>query len=299
VEVTVHMKVAGPPDGYPLLVIPWRGFEVDYFRPYFHGVEEFCRVFYVRMPQIGDYKGLARHGDSNLVRYPTELLSKALADLMKDSGLETFGLLAHGPDASVLGMMLAGENPERVTHLVLINPRSAGDVYSGSIENVRRHGLKVGSKEIVKGADSISLQQDGNPKYKAADSGEAGGLNRALNNLRYADPTEPETGSLGYLYRLPGGVQVLNDNSWSAKSILGSSKVSIPTIIFMGERSPWTPVGDMTLVAGLFNRPRIVKLADAGEMPFISHTYVFTKYLENLFQNVTKKKKKSSGRTGR
>lgn len=284
VEVILNMKVAGPPGGYPLLVLPWHGYEVDYFRPYFHGVEEFLRVYYVRMPQIDDYKGLARHTESNLVVYPTALLAKALIDLMKESGLEKFGVLGHGPDACVLCMMLAAEHPDKVTHMVLINPRSSGDAYSGAIENVRREGARLGLQEVVKGADSITLMPDGNLKYKPADPGEAGGLGRALYNLAFADPSEPEAGALRYLYDLPGGTHTLNDRSWSAKAIVGAGKLTLPVLIFAGERCPFTPVGDMNQVAALFRNCEVVRLKDASQTPFISHPYLFTKQLEKLFK---------------
>ncbi len=298
VEVLLNMKVAGPADGYPLLVLPWRGYEADYFRPYFHGVEEFCRVYYVRMPQIDDFKGLARHIESNLVVYPTATLAKALFDLMKDSGLDKFGVLGHGPDACVLCMMLAAEHPDKVTHIVLINPRSAGSAYSEAIENVRREGLRLGVPELVKGADSISLMQDGNLKYRPTDPAEAGGLGRALYNLSFADPTEPEVGALSYLYDIPGGTKTLNDSKWSAKDIVGVGKLSQPVLIFAGEKNPFTPVSDILQVAGLFKNCEVVRLSDAAETPFISHTYLFTKHLEKFFQGARagmKASKKSKG----
>lgn len=280
VEVTVNMKVAGEKGGVPLLVVPWRGYEVDYFRPYFHGVEEFCRVFYVRMPQIDDFKGLARDAGSNLIKYPTEFLAKALVDVMKESGLESFALLAHGPDAGVLSMFLAAEEPSRVTHLVLINPRSAGSAYTQSIESVRREGLRTKNDEIVKGADNITLMPDNKPKYTPGDPGEQGGLGRALGNLKFADPTEPEVGALGYLHDLPGGSQVLNDSTWSARKIVVPRAAKIPTLIFIGEKSPWTPISDVKQVAGLFERAKTVSLPGSSETPFMSHTYEFTKYLQ-------------------
>src|SRR3989442_3007170 len=115
---------------------------------------------------------------------------------MKDTGEKKFGLLVHGPESSPLGMMMVSEYPERISHLVLINPESAGTAYGNAMENVRRQGMRVGNKEVVKGIDSISIMQDGNPKYKASDSAEGGGMNRALTNLRFGDPTEPETGAM-------------------------------------------------------------------------------------------------------
>jgi pimeloyl-ACP methyl ester carboxylesterase len=150
VEVNINMKVAGAPDGYPLLVIPWQGYEVDYFRPYFHGVEDVCRVYYVRMPNIDDFKGLARTKESNTIQYPTELFAKGLVDVMKESQLEKFGVLAHGPESSILAMKVAAAHPGQVTHLVLINPRSAGDVYSSHIENLKREGMRTQNKEMQK-----------------------------------------------------------------------------------------------------------------------------------------------------
>ncbi len=294
IEVKMHMKVAGPPDGYPLLVLPWGGYEVDYFRPYFHGVEEFCRVFYVRMPQVEDFKGLARDPKSNSVVYPSKTLALGLADIMKESGPDKFGVLAHGPWSGILGMMVAANNQDRVSHLVLINPRSAGAAYTHSIENVRREGLRTGNKEMSKGADGISIMEDGNPKYKPSDDAEQGGMNRALNNLEYGDPTEPETGSLGYYYRLPGGVQQTNDQSWSMKAIFAGKKTDFPVLIFMGMKSVWTPIPDMRMVSGLFKRATVAEMPESSETPFISETYLFTKHLEKFFRGAKLPKPKDS-----
>lgn len=302
VEVTVHMKVAGDPDGYPLLVLPWMGMEVDYFRPYFHGVEEFCRAYYVRMPLIEDYKGLVRDNKTNLVRYPTQLLSQALVDVMKESGLDRFGVLAHGPDAGQLAAMLQAEHPDKVTHLVFINPRSRGSAYRDAIENVRREGLKVSSSEVVKGADSLLIEKDGKPKYQPADSAEQSGVSRAISNLRHADPTEPEAGSISYFYNLPSGVQVLADDSWELKKIVPADTSRLSVLVLMGTLSPWTPVNDMRAAASVYKGAKVIELKGSAEFPFISETYAFTRYLEVFFKPANqarqKEKAKASGRKG-
>ncbi len=74
-------------------------------------------MYYVRVPSLDDYKGLARDQSSNMVRYPTELLAGALSDLMEESGLKEFGLLAHGWSASHLAMRVTSRFRDRVTHL--------------------------------------------------------------------------------------------------------------------------------------------------------------------------------------
>jgi len=303
VEVTVNMKIAGPPDGYPLLVIPWEGYEVDYFRPYFHGIEEVCKVYYVRMPQIDDFKGLLRDTASNTIKYPTKLFAEQLVQIMEESGLEKFGVLAHGPESGILAMMLASSHEDKVSHLVLINPRSAGDVYQNAIENVRREGLATKNQEMVKGADGILIMPDGNPKYKASDDAEHGGMHRALGNLRHADPTEPEVGSLNYFYRLPGGAQQMADRNWSVKQLFGG-KSNMPVLIFMGHKAPWTPINDMKVVAGVFPRAVVAEMKESAEMPFISETGLFTQYMLNFFKDAKvqkkekgKEKEKSKGKT--
>jgi hypothetical protein len=127
-------------------------------------------------------------------------------------------------------------------------------------------------------------------------------LNRALNNLHFADPTEPEVGAMDYLYRLPGGTSVLNDRSWSARQLLGDAARTRPALIFMGLRSPWTPRGDMEAVASVFQRPIVVKLPDAAEDPFVSHTYLFTGYMEKFLEGAKEaaaRSKESGGSSGR
>jgi pimeloyl-ACP methyl ester carboxylesterase len=285
IEVKVNMKVAGAEGGYPLLVLPWRGYEVDYFRPYFHGIEEICKVYYVRMPLIEDYKGIAREASSNFVQYPTQVLATALVDLMQQTGLSKFALLAHGPDAGHLSMLLASKHPDRVSHMILINPRSGGDVVGRIVEGIKREGMRLGNKELVKASDAFFIMQDGKPKYQASDDAEAGGMSRALHhNLFFADPTEPETGEIDYLYELPGGTSVLIDDKWTAKSIIQGKAAEIPTLIIAGEKALWTPVNDQAKVASLFKRASLVKMPSSAETPFISETGLFTKSIEDFMR---------------
>ncbi len=293
VEVELFFKVAGQKDGYPLLVLPLEGKEVDYMRPYFHGVEEFCRVFYLRMPQLEDFKGLERDKKSNTVIYPTEILAEAVADILELQNLKRFAVLAHGPSSGTLAMMFAAKNPEKVTHLVLVNPRSAGDVYWNAMENVRREGFRTGNREIVKGIDSVTQMDDGTTKYKAADDAEAGGLGRALHNVHFVDPTEPEVGLIDELYDLPGGMRRSADVTWSARKILAEAKVkaNLPTLIVMGEKAVWTPLQDQHAVAKLFQRAVIAKMAESADYPFISETYAFTKHIEKFLKPALELKK--------
>jgi pimeloyl-ACP methyl ester carboxylesterase len=297
VEVQIHVKIAGPSDtGYPLVVLPLRGYEVDYFRPYFHGVEEFCRVYYVRMPQIEDYKGLKREEKSNLITYPTAVLSVALKDILQQIGLDKFAIFGHGPDASALAMMVAADDSNRTTHLIMINPRSSGGVYGNAMENVRREGMRLGNREIVKGIDSITRMQDGKKKYDPSDSAEAEGFGRALNNLEFADPTEPETGAFGYLYDLPGGVGLMNDDKWSTKGIFQGKRTDFPVLIFMGEKAPWTPISDMNVVSGTFKKATVVKMGQSSETPFLSETYLFTKSIEDFLRPAIVAAEKAKGK---
>ena len=284
IEVQVNMKVAGTEGGYPLLVLPWRGYEVDYFRPYFHEIEEFCRVYYLRIPQISDFKGLPRDSKANLIEYPTKILARAMSDVAKETGTEKCAVLAHGDGASTLAMMFAAEAPQRVSHLILINPSSSGKASLTQKENVRRVGQSGGNKEIVKGIDNLLLEQDGKPRYQPSDDAEAGGMGRSLANLYYADPTEPETGALSYLYSLPGGVRVMNDDTWSVKQIFAGKKMDFRCLIIMGEKAPWSPMSDMNQVAGVLKHATVVKMPNSAETPFMSETYLFTKSIEDFMK---------------
>ncbi|MCH2581420.1 MAG: hypothetical protein MK133_09530, partial [Planctomycetes bacterium] len=191
VEVTVNMKVAGK--GYPLLVIPKRGYSPDYFRPSFHGVEEFCRVYYIEMPRIGDFKGLARQADNRVI-YPTEILADALAELMKGSELDEFAIFSHGPGASTLGMHMTAKFSSAVTRLIMVNPASAGSEYGKAIKNVEREGRKRKNPEVYNGANNLLIGQDGKPTYEPQDSAAPGGIARARNTLRFAAPARPAIG---------------------------------------------------------------------------------------------------------
>lgn len=280
VEFPVTVKEHG--QGYPLIVLPWRQYEPDYFRPYFHGIEEFCRVFYVAMPKVDDYKGLARDATSNHVQYPTALLAAGLAEVMAQSGLDHFAVLGHGPDSATLAMMVAAQHPDKVTHLILINPRSAGERYTDSIENVIKTGKQRKCREIEKGGENLFIMENGRPMYEPSDAAEAAGNMRAIQNLRFADPTAPEVGQLEYMYTSADTASVIADNKWSLQSIFGTKPYEGPTLIFMGTANPWTPQADMTRVAGFFPRAIPVVLKRASEMPFMSETITFTAHMKKL-----------------
>jgi pimeloyl-ACP methyl ester carboxylesterase len=295
IEVMLIFKVVG--EGYPLLVLPWRGYDPEYFRPYFHGIEEVCKVYYVTMPEIEDFKGLKRESTSNLIQYPTQALAEALIDVMKQSGLEQFGVLGHGPAASTLAMVVAAEEPEMVSHLVLMNPTSAGDKYGQVLEGIKREGRRRNSREIVKGIEHIQFTEAGKPSYEPADADEAGGLNRALDNLQYCDATSPEVGWLQELYSLPGGTQVMNDDSWSVHKIFEKKPRKAPTMVIMGQKCLWSPEGEMTAVATAL-KAQVVKFPNSSSVPFIFETYKFTETIKAFFKNAKPKKKKGKEDAG-
>ncbi len=292
IEVRLIFKIVG--EGYPLLVLPWRGYDPEYFRPYFHGIEEVCKVYYVTIPDIADFKGLPRETTSNLIQYPTQVLADALVTMMKEAGLTQFGVLGHGQGGSALAMMVAAAEPDMVSHLLLMNPRSAGDKYGQALENVKREGRRRNSREIMKGVEWTYFDEDGKPTYEPADADEAGGLSRALGNLRFADATSPEIGWLEALYDIPGGTQVMNDDSWSVHKIFEKKKCNSAAMVIMGTQSPWTPEGDMNGVASAI-KAKVVKFPTCGEFPFIFETYKFTDAVQKFFKGAKIRKKKDSG----
>jgi len=296
VETRVNMKVAGEKKGYPLVVLSWRGYEPDYFRPYFHGIEEKLRVYYLFMPQLADFKGLDRGGESNIVNYPTRRLAAALSEYMKEVKQERFAVLSHGPGAGSLAMHLTAAHPEEVSHLILINPASAGNRYRNALRSVQRVGRSRKNPEVINGIEHLFVDKEGKPQYEPADSDEKEGLSRSLGNLRFADPTIPEIGAMDFLYRLPDDDQVMNDNKWSMRKLFGGKPPRIPVLVCMGLQSPWTPAGDMEGVAKFF-KARVAKFARSGEFPFIFETYDFTGEVNRFIQkSLPKKKAKKSGK---
>ena len=297
VEVTVNMKVAGNKDGYPLLALPKRGYSPDYFRPSFHGVEEFCRIYYIQMPRIQDFKGLARTATGNFVIYPTEILAGALAELMKSSGLEEFAVFAHGKDAATLGMYITSKFPSAVTRLIMVNPASAGSEYNKAIKNVEREGRKRKNPEVYNGANSIIIDRTtGKPTYEAQDDAESGGLQRAIGNLTFANPSSPRIGVSRYLNSIAGDPQVMNDGKWSMKTIFKGKAPRIPVMVMIGQLDAWTPIADVTKVTKFFSRCYTSKFPRSGSYPFWSDPYRFTKEMEKMLGKAKtragKKKKK-------
>jgi pimeloyl-ACP methyl ester carboxylesterase len=290
VQVTLNMKIAG--EGYPLLVLPWEGFEPDYFRPYFHGIEEFCKVYYVQMPSVTEFKGLARDTKSNLVKYPTEILAQELAELMKESGLKRYALLGHGPWSSTSAMIVSSLYAEQVSHLILINPRSSAEAYRDAIANVKREGFRRSNRELIKGADYITLDPEHKKVYSPADADEEAGIGRALSSLRYADPTSPEIGLMMFLYRLPGGVEQVADDQWTVRGIFKNKKPPFPVMVAIGEKAVWTPTSDVMRAASFFERPYMAKFPRSAEMPFMDDPSLFTKHLQLFLKDVLQSKSK-------
>jgi len=296
VEVTVQMKIAGDPKGYPLLVLPRLGYEPDYFRPYFHGVEEFCRIYYVQMPQIEDFKGLKRDANTNLVIYPTEILADAVAKVMQESGLEKFAVLGHGPESSTQAIYVAGKFQKLVSHLVVINPYFAGDRYGDVIQNVVRHGRAIKNPEVEHGAQNLQLKQDGKREYEPTDAAEEGGLGRALLNIRYDDPSSPEVGAMQFLYGVSGGTGMLNDRNWSVAKVFDSKQPRLAVLVMVGEQSPWTPAAEVNRVATFFRGSTTVRFKGSAEHMFMTETYRFTKELETWLKRTGVKFESAKGK---
>lgn len=276
-EVRLNMKVAGR--GYPLLVLPWRGYEPDYFRPYFHSIEEFLKVYYVQIPQVEDFKGLKRRAEFNLVVYPTDQLAEALAKIMKESGPERFAIMGHGPAASTLAMTVAAKFRDRVSHLIMINPTSAGKEFRTALKTVEAKGRDLKSKELENGAKNSRLQPDGKPSYEPADAAEQAGMGRALYNVKFANPASPEVGALKFLYSLPGGTQVLNDSKWTLGTIFNHEPPKMPILVMQGAKDPWAPVFGVSKVTGYLKGCNVVKFSRSAQSPFMFETQRFTSAL--------------------
>ena len=112
-----------------------------------------------------------------------------------------------------------------------------------------------------------------------ADAAESLGLGRALGNVRFADPTSPEVGARTFLYAVSAGAEVMNDSSWSVSKIFGGEPPRLPVMIIMGEKDPWTPVGDMMRVSSFFKGAFVVRFSRASENPFMFETNRFTQQL--------------------
>jgi pimeloyl-ACP methyl ester carboxylesterase len=201
---------------------------------------------------------------------------------MKTSGLDEFAIFAHGPGASTLGMYMASKFSSSVTRLIMVNPASAGSEYSKAIKNVEREGRKRKNPEVYNGANSIMIGQDGKPTYEAQDDAERGGLQRAIGNLAFADPSRPEIGVSRHLNSIAGDPQVMNDSKWNLKQIFKYKAPRLPVMIMIGQLDFWTPVADVTKVTKFFTRSYVAKFPRSGQYPFRSDPYRFTKEMEKI-----------------
>ena len=99
-----------------------------------------------------------------------------------------------------------------------------------------------------------------------------------------------------FLFALPGGTDVMNDSSWSVSKIFGGAPPRLPVMIIMGEKDPWTPLGDMMRVSSFFKGAFVVRFSRASENPFMFETNRFTQQLKAFASRTgiasAKKKKK-------
>jgi pimeloyl-ACP methyl ester carboxylesterase len=194
-------------------------------------------------------------------------------------------------------MQVAAENPKMVTHLILINPRSGASKFGDAINDVIALGKRNHVREIEKGGQNILIgEKSGRPLYEPADSAEAGGLSRALENLRFADPTDPAVGSFDYLYEDGDSAQTLADTTWRAIDFWHGDKPRLPAMIIMGTKSPWTPKGDMQKVASLFPGSSVVEFKDCAEFPFMFEPYKFNTAVRKFLYKANKSLKASAKR---
>jgi pimeloyl-ACP methyl ester carboxylesterase len=298
-EVTLHTVARGNPDGYPILVLPWRQWEPDYFRPWFHGIEDEHRVYYVMMPKVGDFKGLERDAGTNLVNYPTKVLAEALVAVMKEAGLERFSVIGHGPSSCTQALILAAEHPKSVSHLMLINPRSKGAMAGEAIANVINMGEKAQNHEIWRGGESILIDRNTNrPTYTADDAAEAGGLGRAMENLRFADACDPFVGQFNFLFESGDSAQTLADSEWTMQKIFDGDRPRVASLVILGSKDPWTPANDVGKVAG-FLGTKLVTMRNSSEFPFMFETYAFTQHINGFLKPADKAYRKKNAKKGK
>lgn len=265
-NVNISFKVRGL--GVPILVLPMGGYHEDYFQPYLQSIEAFCRVHYIRLPKISDFKGLER-GAGGIVNYPIDKLVDAFEDLRKQFKYKKFAVMGHSITSTV-AQRYVSKYPDSVSHLILVGAYSGADSYGKILGTMEAEGKKRGDLELEHRAQSLMyIQAQDSHKYEPKDADEREALGRKAWSLNFRNPHDFVLQKMFTEYRLKGGTGSFFPPGFDT---FKEKRAKVPTLVCNGKHSLWTSVSDAKKISKHYPNSTMVIFENSTMMPFVEET---------------------------
>jgi pimeloyl-ACP methyl ester carboxylesterase len=267
--------------GGPLFVLPEYGYNKEYMRSSMKALENVARVFYIDLPEIDKFKGLAAVGGTGMPEYPIDKLCEAFDELRKSRKQERIAILGHGISGWV-AMRYATRYPQHVSHLILVSTWSSGAAWGRGRDRLEEDAKKRGDLEQEHYAQSLVVDlQSGTPNYQAKDQAEGEALRRMSWSCYFADRRD---GMAWMVY--PAVVREMGGCIIPEFNLVKEKKVPVPTLIIYGAnpRALWTSAGDAKIMSKHYGGAMVVPCPNANQMPMVEDYDRFVKSLRSFFR---------------
>lgn len=286
-DVTMSFDESG--SGGPLFVLPKYSFNKDYLVPSLKALEDTCRIFYIDLPPLSNFKNLPP-AFAGLPEYPVEKLCDAFDELRKQRKQPRIAILGDGMSAWV-AVKYAVKYPQHVSHLVLVSTWSGQMAFGKGRDRLEQVGRDLGDVEQEHYAQSLLIEADASgqaaPRYTPRDQDDALALFRMAWTVNFFDRRDG-TAHIMFddYFRDMGGCIV---PPFEVGKEVGSREIkarlkNIPTLIIYGKQAIWTDTNDQRMLQKYFPTSMRVECPHSNLMPMIEDYDVFVKSLEKFFR---------------
>ncbi|MCZ6691254.1 MAG: HEAT repeat domain-containing protein [Planctomycetota bacterium] len=282
-SVDLSIKIRGA--GAPILVLPMGGYDQAYYEPYLQSIQDICKIHYVTLPAIKEFKGLER-GAGGIVKYPMDELVDAFEDLRKDLKYKKFAIMGH-ETTSMVAQRYVTKYPDSVSHLILVGAYSGTEAYRRILKAMIATGKKNKDSELEYLPLSILVDQDGKQLREPRDSDEAESLSRRSFALYFHYPHDLIVREMYDEYRLKAGVS----NYFPEFDTFKERRATVPTLVMNGRHSLWSNVTDAQKIAKHYRNSQLVIFEKSTMMPFIEETEKFAAHIHAFFKKYPYRKK--------
>ena len=277
VDLTVKIKGFGA----PILVLPMGDYSEEYFEPYLGSIQDICKVHYVRLPKVSEYKGLER-GMGGIINYPVDKLVDSFEELRKEFKYKKFAILGHEITTTV-AQRYVSKYPDAVSHMILVGAYSGTEAYGRVLRRMEGEGKSRGDLELEHLAQSLwVIDQQGNHKYEPKDCDERKALqHRKAWSLNFRNPHDMVVGEMFTRHRLKGGDTPVYFPEFDT---FKEKRAPVPTLVMNGKPSLWTSVSDAQKISKHYPNAKMVIFERSTMMPFVEETEKFASTVRNFFK---------------
>lgn len=277
-NVDLTIKIRG--FGAPVLVIPQGGWDMEYFQPYMQSIEDICKLHYLKLPPITEFKNLKR-GSGGIPFYPVDQLVDAFEEVRKQFKYKKFAILGHGITTTVAQRYLS-KYPGSVSHMILVGAYSGSDAYGKILRNMEIEGQKRGDLELEHSSQSLQLiDENGNHKYEPKDSDEKEAIGRKRYSLDFWNPHDRAVHDIYHKYVKGKGS---GNSIFPEFDTFKEKRLPVPTLILNGKTSLWTSVSDAKKIAKHYPNSMSVIFEKSTMMPFVEETAKFRSAVGSFFK---------------